>query len=215
MSLKTEAKLSILLACAGLFACNPAAKVEQAQQEQAKVAAEATEKRAELNREQREEAAKLIEEQRKERADIDQNAREQNVDQQKEALNVGTDQMKERANVEQEIAKDQAEANKDLTKATAELDKQRADLQSKSRERLLKIDARANTLTARTQTAEAKEKVQANQALAGFPEQRAAAERDIEALTSVTAANLKRAEKAVDGTLANLEKKLDRVEDKL
>jgi DNA repair exonuclease SbcCD ATPase subunit len=215
MSLKTEAKLSLLLACAGLFACTPAAKVEQAQEEQQKVAAEATEKRAELNRVQRDEAAELIQEQRKARAEIDQNARAENIDQQKEAVKVGTDQIQERAKVEQDIAKDTAEANGELAKASAELDQKRTEVQGRSRERLQKIDARANTLSSRTQTAEPGEKVQATQAMTGFPEARATAERDIEALSSVTAANLKRAEKAVDGELAKLEKKLDRVEDKL
>jgi hypothetical protein len=215
MSLNTKAMLSGLLACAGLVACNPAAKVEKAQEEQQKAAAEAAEKRAELNRQQQQEAADLVQEQRKERADLEQNAREQNIDQQREAVNVGTDQMQERARLEQDIAKDQGEANRDLAQANAELDRQRADLQGRSRERLLKIDARANTLSARTQQAQPNEKVHAQQALTGFTEERAAAEHDIEALSTVTAANLKRAEKAVDSTLAKLEKKLDRVEDRL
>ena len=215
MSLKTEATLSALLACAGLFACNPAAKVERAEEQQQKVAAEATEQRAELNREHQKEAADLVQEQRKERADIEQNAREQNIEQQKEAVKVGTDQIQERARLEQDIAKDQAQATGELNKATAELDRQRADLQGKSRERLQKIDARANTLTSRTQSAPPSERTQALQAMSGFPEARATAERDIEALSTVTAANIKRAEKTVDNELAKLEQKLDRVEDKL
>lgn len=215
MSLKTEATLSALLACAGLLACNPAAKVERAEEQQQKVAAEATEQRAELNREQQKEAADLVQEQRKERADIEQNAREQNIEQQKEAVKVGTDQIQERARLEQNIAKDQAEATGELNKATADLDKQRADLQGKSRERLQKIDARANTLTSRTQSAPPSERTHALQAMSGYPEARATAERDIEALSTVTAANLKRAEKTVDNELAKLEQKLDRVEDKL
>jgi hypothetical protein len=215
MSLNTKATLSTLLACAGLVACNPAAKVEQAQEQQQKAAAEAAEKRAELNRQHQEQAAELVQEQRKERAEIEQNTREQNIEQQREAVTVGTDQMQERARLEQDIAKEQSQANRDLAQANAELDRQRADLQGRSRERLLKIDARANTLSARTQQAQGNEKVQAQQALTGFPEERAAAERDIEALSTVTAANLKRAEKAVDTTLAKLEKKLDRVQDRL
>lgn len=215
MSLNTEATLSALLACAGLFACTPAAKVEQAQEQQQKVAAEATEQRAELNREQQQQAADLVQEQRKERAEQEQKARAENIDQQREAVQVGTEQIQERAKLEQDIAKEQAEANRDLAKASADLDKQRADLQGRSRERLHKIDARANTLSARTQSADGTGRTQAQQAMAGFPEERAAAEHDIEALSTVTAANLKRAEKTIDTNLAKLEKKLDRVEDRL
>ena len=215
MSLKTEAKLSILLACAGLFACNPAAKVERAQEEQQKVAAEATEQRAELNREHRDEAAELTQEQRQERAELDQKARDKMINEQREAVKVGTDQMQERARLEAKLADKSNEANTDLSKASAELDQQRQQVQSRSRERLQKIDARATTLSSRAQTAEAKEKVSATEALSGFPSERETAERDIEALSTVTAANLKRAEKTVDNELAKLEKRLDRVEDKL
>ena len=67
----------------------------------------------------------------------------------------------------------------------------------------------------RTQTAPADERNGVTQALTGFQEARAMAERDIEALSTVAAENFRRAEKTVDQELAQLEKKLDRAENKL
>jgi len=215
MSLKTEAKLSILLACAGLFACDPAKKVENAQEQEQKVAAEAAEKRAELTREHVQEAAKLSEEQRKERADLEQKQRETVVDEQKDAVKLGTDQINERNRAESKIAKDSIEARNDLNKASAELDQKRQDLQSRSRERLSKINTRATTIVSKAETKPAPEKNGVTQVLTDFPAARDAAERDIEALSTVAAENFKRAEKAVDQELAKLEKTLDRAENKL
>ena len=215
MSLKPEAKLAVLLACAGLMACDPAKKVENAQEEQQKVAVEATEKRADLTREQTNEAAALVKDQREERADLEQKQRDTMVGEQKEAVKLGTEQINERTKVEGEIAKDSAEANKELNKATAQLDEKRQELQSKARARLEKITARASNITTKSQTAKPDEKTHVSQVLTGFAEAKATAERDIEALATVAAENFKRAEKAVDNALASLEKKLDKAEDKL
>jgi hypothetical protein len=215
MSLRTGAKLSILFAIAGVAACDPAAKVERAQEQEQKVANETAEKRAELSREHREEAADMVKDQREERADLDQKSRETVMDQQKDAVKLGTEQIQERAKLENTQAEKANEAQKDLNKATAELDQERVKLQSRSRERLEKINTRASSITTRAQTAKPEEKTIIDRALAGFPVARDAAERDIEALSTVAAQNLKRAEKAVDNELAKLEKKLDRAEDKL
>ena len=215
MSLKTEAKLSILLACAGVLACDPAKKVENAQQEQQKVAIQANEQRAELAREHTQQAAELTQEQRKERADLEQKQHEAVVDQQREAVKLGTEQIEERNRVESKIAEKAIDARSDMNKASADLDQQRQDIQSRSRERLNKINARVLTITTKAQNAPAEERSGVNEALAGFPEARAAAERDIEALATVAAANFKRAEKSIDQELAQLEKKVDRAENKL
>jgi hypothetical protein len=215
MSLKTEAKLSILLACAGVLACDPAKKVENAQEQQQKVAIQAQEQRAELAREHTQEAAGLTQEQRKERADLEQKQHETVVEQQREAVKLGTDQIQERNRVETDIAQDSINARNSMNKASADLDKQREDVQSRSRERLNKINARVITITTKAQNAPAPEKSGVSQALDGFHETRAAAERDIAALATVAAANFKHAEKAVERTLASLEKKLDSAENKL
>lgn len=215
MSLKTGAKLSILFAIAGVAACDPAAKVERAQEQEQKVANETAEKRAELSREHREEAADMVKDQRQERADIDQKSRDTVMDQQKDAVKLGTEQIQERAKLENTQAEKANEAQNDMNKATAELDQERVKLQSRSRERLQKINTRASSISTRAQTAKPEDKTVIDRELAGFPVARDTAERDIEALSTVTAQNLKRAEKAVDSELAKLEKKLDRAEDKL
>ena len=215
MSLRKEAKLSILLACAGVFACDPAKKVENAQQDQQKVAMEANEKRAELSREHTQEAAELTQEQRQQRADLEKQQHEAVVDQQRDAVKLGTEQINERSKVESKIADDSIEARSRMNKASAELDQQRQDMQSRSRERLSKINLRATDITTKAQTAPAEGRTHVNQALAGFQEARATAERDIEALSTVAAENFRRAEKTVDTQLAQLEKKLDRAENKL
>jgi hypothetical protein len=215
MSLKREAKFSILLACAGVFACDPAKKVENAQHDQQKVAMEATEKRAELSREHTQEAAELTQEQRRERADLEQKQHEAVVDQQREAVQLGTEQINERSRVESQIADDAIEARNRLNHASAELDQKRQDIQSRSRARLSKIAARATDITNKAQAAPAEGRNGVNQALTGFDEARAMAERDIEALSTVAAQNFRRAEKTLDQQLATLEKKLDRAESKL
>jgi hypothetical protein len=215
MSLKTGAKLSILFALAGVVACDPAAKVERAQEQEQKVANETAEKRAELSREHREEAADMVKDQRQERADIDQKTRDTVIDQQKDAVKLGTEQIQERAKLENQQAEKANEVQKDMNKATAELDQERIKLQSRSRERLQNINTRASSISTRAQTAKPEDKSVIDRELAGFPVARDAAERDIEALSTVAAQNLKRAEKTVDNELAKLEKKLDRAEDKL
>lgn len=215
MSLKTGAKLSFLVAIAGLAACDPVAKVERAQEQEQKVAAEAQEKRAEISREHREEAAEMVKDQRMERADIDQKTRETVIEEQKEAVKLGTEQIQERAKVENTIAEKQNEAKRDLSKATAELDQERIKLLSRTRERLEKISTRATSITTRAQAAKVEDRTAIDRELSGFPAAREAAERDIEALNTVAAENLKRAEKAVETNLAKLEKKLDRAEDRL
>jgi hypothetical protein len=208
MSLNRGAKLSILLACAGVFGCDPAKKVESAQQDQQKAAIEANEKRAELSRE-------LTQEQRQQRADLEQRQHEAVVGQQREAVQLGTEQINERSRVESQIADDSIEARSRLNKASSELDQKRQDIQSRSRERLSKINTRANEIATKAQTAPAEGRNGVNQALTGFQETRAMAERDIEALSTVAAENFKRAEKTVDQELAQLEKKLDSAQNKL
>jgi hypothetical protein len=215
MSLKTGAKLSILFAIAGVAACDPAAKVERAQEKEQKVVNETAEKRAELSREHREEAADMVKDQRQERADIDEKSRAAVIDQQKEAVQLGTEQIQERAKLENKQAEKANDVRNDLNKATAELDHERINLQSRSRERLQKINTRASSITTRAQTAKPEDKSVIDRELATFPAARDDVERDIEALSTVAAQNLKRAEKAVEGELAKLEKKLDRAEDKL
>jgi hypothetical protein len=215
MSLKTAAKLSILCALAGVAACDPAAKVERAQEQEQKVANETAEKRAELSREHRDEAADMVKDQRQERADLDQKSRETVLGEQKEAVKLGTEQIQERARLENKQAEKANEARNDLNQASAELDQQRIKLMGRERERLDKINTRVSSITTRAQGVKPEDKTVIDRELSGFPEARDAAERDIEALTTVTAQNLKRAEKAVDTQLAKLEKKLDRAEDKL
>jgi hypothetical protein len=215
MSLKAGTKLSILFAIAGLAACDPAAKVERAQEQEQKVAAETADKRAELSREHREEAADMVKDQQQERADIDQKSRETVIGEQKKAVQLGTEQIQERAKLENKQAEKANDVNADLSKASAELDQERVKLLSRSRERLDKINTRANSISTRAQTAKTENKTVIDRELSGFPVAREAAERDIEALSTVAAQNLKRAEKAVDSELAKLEKKLDRAEDKL
>jgi hypothetical protein len=215
MSLNRGAKLSILLACAGVFGCDPAKKVESAQQDQQKAAIEANEKRAELSREHTQEAAELTQEQRQQRADLEQRQHEAVVGQQREAVQLGTEQINERSRVESQIADDSIEARSRLNKASSELDQKRQDIQSRSRERLSKINTRANEIATKAQTAPAVGRNGVNQALTGFQETRAMAERDIEALSTVAAENFKRAEKTVDQELAQLEKKLDSAQNKL
>jgi hypothetical protein len=215
MSLKTAAKLSILCALAGVAACDPAAKVERAQEQEQKVANETAEKRAELTREHREEAADMVKDQRQERADLDQKSRETVLGEQKDAVKLGTEQIQERAKLENKQAEKANDATNDLSHATAELDQERLKLMNRSRERLEKINTRATSINTRAQSAKVDDKTVIDRELSGFPTARDAAERDIEALSTVTAQNLKRAEKAVDSELAKLEKKLDRVEDRL
>ena len=215
MSLKTGAKLSILFAIAGVAACDPAAKVERAQEQEQKVANETTDKRAELTREHRDEAAEMVKDQRQERAQLDQKARETVIGEQKEAVQLGTEQIQERAKLENAQAEKANDAKAKVNEATAELDQQRVKLQSRSRERLDKINTRATAISTRSQTAKPEDKTVIDRELSSFPAAREAAERDIEALSTVTAQNIKRAEKAVDTELAKLEKKLDRAEDKL
>jgi hypothetical protein len=215
MSLKTGAKLSILCAIAGLAACDPAAKVERAQEQEQKVANETAEKRAELSREHREQAAEMVNDQRQERADLDQKSRETVLGEQKEAVKLGTEQIQERAGLENKQAEKANEVKHDLNQATAELDQERIKLMSRSRERLEKINSRATSIGTRAQAVKPEDKTVIDRELSGFPAAREAAERDIEALSTVAAQNLKRAEKAVETELAKLEKKLDRAEDKL
>jgi len=215
MSLKTGAKLSILVAIAGVTACDPAAKVERAQEQEQQVAAEAQEKRAEIARQHREQAAEVVNDQRQERAELDQKSRETMIGEQKEAVKLGTEQIQERAKVENDIAEKSSDAQRKMNEATAELDEKRVKLLSRSRERLDKINTRASSITTRAQAAKVEDKTVIDRELSGFPAERDNAERDIEALSTVTAANLKRAEKTVDSQLAKLEKRLDRAEDKL
>jgi hypothetical protein len=215
MSLKKEATLSLLLVCAGALACDPAKKVENAQQDQQKVAMEANEKRAELSRQHTQQAAELTQEQRQQRADLEKEQHGTAVDQQREVVKLGTEQINERSKVESQIADDAIEARNRMNKASAELDQKRQDIQSRSRARLSKISTRATDITTKAQTAPAAERSGVDQALSGFQEARAMAERDIEALSTVAAENFQRAQKTVDQELAQLEKKLDRAENKL
>jgi hypothetical protein len=64
----------------------------------------------------------------------------------------------------------------------------------------------------RVEQGKAEDGKQVNSALAGFPSQRRAVERDIDALDKVTAANLNRAKENVEKKLSSLDKTLDRAE---
>lgn len=227
---------------AGLIACNASKKVEEQQQDLAETRQEVAKDQADLRNDQMKESANLQQEQLREQQrdgvgaptvnrtgepiartdtmghrdtnDIRENQNERAEDR--------TDLAKEHAEERAELNKDSAEKlqakKEDVAEAKQDANEQRADLVKDSREKLRDLDERADKIRTKIGTGEAeepKERTQVTTALSTYPTQRQAAERDIEALNSVSEANLNRAKKQVDKQLSSLDKVLDRAESAL
>ena len=91
----------------------------------------------------------------------------------------------------------------------------RLDIMKDSRDELRDLDERVQKLQNKAQGATVEEKNHVATALTGWTSKREAAERDIEALKSVAAANLNRAKETVKKELSSLDKTLDKAESAL
>jgi len=244
MNRRSTRLLILAAAIAGVVACDNTKQAEQAQENQVEHAQEAQKDQAQLTQEQREEQAKLtqkqVEDQRdlvkdetKEHNEIAKSAdkdikdiREDQADLAKERNDLAQKQGEQRADLNKDQAEDRADLNKDqieqrnkdnkkLAAAAGDAQGERGDLVNKSREKLNDLDQRATAVQTKAAGATPEEKTQVATALTGWTSKRAAAERDIEALNSVTAANLNRAKSAVDKELSSLDKVLDKAESHL
>jgi DNA repair exonuclease SbcCD ATPase subunit len=236
MKVELTPRLLILAAAiAGFSACDNAGKrVQEEKQDIAQEQQEAEKARAELAREQREERADLnrktqneVAEEHKDLAQAERGqgaplqndpARERNdVDRELAARGEKVDtlqdkQAKERAELAKDQQEERVEQRKDLAEARRDLNEERAEIVKDSREELRDLDQRAEKLRQKTETASPETKTQVTTALSGFPTERKAVERDIDALNTVQEANLRRAQDKVKKELSGLDKRLDRAE---
>ncbi len=102
-----------------------------------------------------------------------------------------------------------------MSETASKADQERADIVKDSREELRDLDHRVSELQNKAQAATVEEKNKVANALTGWTSKREAAERDIEALNSVTATNLNRAKESVKKQLSALDKTLDKAENAL
>jgi hypothetical protein len=236
MKVELTPRLLILAASiAGLVACDNAAKrVQEEKQDIAQEQNEAVKERADLAREQREERVDLdrktqgdIAEEQRDLAkaqrdegapmknDPEREAREVNragQERGEETAELSQKHAKERANLAKEQQNERKEQKEELSEARRDLNEERADLMKDSREELRELDERAEKLRNKTETATPETKSQVTTALSGYPSERRTVERDIEALSTVQEANLKRAKDKVKKELSSLDKRLDRAE---
>jgi hypothetical protein len=212
---------------AGLIACDNAPKqVDRTQQDLSEHRQEAAKEQAELRREHEKERVDLQREAQRERANDpvvvppadtraevrEENAREERAEINRETTDLKKEHAKERADLNQEQAKDRKDLHEDLNEAKKDAERERAEIVKDSREKLQELDQRAAEVRARVEQGRAEDARQANSALSAFPGQRKAVERDIDALNTVTAANLNRAKGNVEKKLSSLDKTLDRAE---
>lgn len=235
MKVELTPRLLILAASiAGLVACDNAKRVQEEKQDIVQEQNEATKERADLARDQYQERVDLnrktghdiAEEQRDlAKAENDQGAPMKNdpaaeardvdhaVGQRNEKMaELNRDQAKERANLAKDQAEERQDKREDLAAARRDLNEERAETVKDSRDELRDLDQRAEKVRTKTETATPETKSQVTTALSGFPTERRAVERDIDALTTVQEANFKRAKDKVKKELSSLDKRLDRAE---
>ena len=235
MKLELTPRLLILAASiAGLVACDSTKRVQEEKQDIAQEQNEAQKERADLAREQHQERVDLnqktgqeIAEERRDlaAAEHDQGAplkndavREQrDVERELGARNekvneLDQKQAKERADLAKDQRAERVEQREDLADARRDLNQERAEIVKDSREELRDLDQRAEKLRQKVETATPETKSQVTTALSGFPTERKAVERDIESITTVQEANLKRAKDKLKKELSSLDKRLDRAE---
>lgn len=237
MKVELTPRLLILAASiAGLVACEkPEQRVQEEKKDLVQEQNEAAKERADLAREQAKERADLerkagddIAEERRDLAEAERGAgtpmvgdkpadEQREVNRELEARNekvgeLNEKQRKERADLVREQKKERAEEREDLVEARKDLNEERAEIVKDSRDKLRDLDERAAKLQKNIETASAETRTQVTSALTGFPTERKAVERDIDAINTVQEANLKRAKDKVQKELSSLDKRLDRAE---
>lgn len=235
MKVELTPRLLILAAAiAGFSACDRANQVQEEKQDIAQEQTKAENDRAELAREQQKERADLerksdqnIAEEQKDLAQAQRgqggamhndSTREQRdvdhqIDERNEKMNdLNQKQAKERADLSKDQAKERADEREDLTEARRDLNEERAEMVKDSRQELNDLDERAQKLRTKVETATPETRTHVTTALSGFPTERKAVERDIDALNTVQEANFKRAKDKVKKELSSLDKRLDRAE---
>jgi hypothetical protein len=203
---------SLLLATSGFVACDADKKLETAKAEQNEVARKAALDSAELQRKQMSEAQALANDQRKE---VNEERRDVNavaVEQQKDARELGAEQAKDRADLARENRDDALDARTNVAVAQAGVEKDRNAMTEKPRDRLVKLDARASGIKQRSIAKGASAESDMRNALVGFERERMIAEREVEALRTTAAKDMRVAERSVEVKLDALERTLDRLE---
>ncbi|MFT3921316.1 MAG: hypothetical protein QM778_02150 [Myxococcales bacterium] len=226
---RITSKLLLLAgAIAGVTACqsDPMKGVESAQDQAAAHAVEAQEDRAELARKQAEQRAELAHDQHEKAVDEAQRVRTQPAAEQLEDNNaLALKQAAERADLGSEQASDRGDMVGDierqrqrdmdrLARANDQASEEKRAFAEKAREKLRKLEDRANKLSAKRGEAEPDEQASVNKTLlTDLPAKCQEAEREITSLESVgTRADWAKAKSEVQNTLASIERSLDRVD---
>jgi hypothetical protein len=192
--------VSVALGLLGATACqsDPNRKVEMAQTEQREDNQEAAQDQAELAREQREERNELVQDQREGDDSLNERAEERNE--------LARDQAEERKDLMKDQREEQADNRQDVREAAADTRDDKQEFARNSRERLRKAEARVQEIRKEGVPADA------TATLNSMPRQFEEAERDINALESIKAANWETQRNQVDRKLAGLERSIERVE---
>jgi len=227
----TPRVLILAASIAGLIACDSTKNVQEERQDLNEAKQEAAKDQAELRADQQKEQAELRKDENRDIArdpamrpvdgtgvvEPGVNARVEKTaqDNAEERAELAKDQAEDRADLKQETRENVRDKKEDLAEAKKDANEERGDLLKDSREKLRKIDAREAQLRTKVSTASAQDKAEVTTALNSFPTQRKALERDIEALSSVKAANLSRAKDKVEKQFSSLDKTLDKAESAL
>lgn len=124
-------------------------------------------------------------------------------------------QAQERAELRSDYRQDTAENRKELVKADANMSADRQAVYAKAKERLEKLDARAELASTKMRTADMKARTEAQPSLDSFRRQRDLAATRIRAVPTVTNETWEQAKKDIDAALDGAEKALGTVESKL
>lgn len=227
----------LVLACASAVACSSANRLERAEalrddhereasQERVKLEAKQREQQEALSRRMAEEHERLEQDESRTAGAVDkdlrdvekatQELREERAEFERDTLrersDLNADQAAETAKVNQRWSKTAAADQERIDAAASRVQEQRETLAADSREELSELTLRADTLQAKVQSTDIENQREVRSTLAGVPEQRAAIERDIDALETVRAENLQRTRANIKNKLSALDNALDNAE---
>ena len=136
-------------------------------------------------------------------------------EQENERAALKNEQMQNKAEVRAENKDKEVEAAREVDDARVKMNQERQEYSASARERLTKIDARAQELQTQSKNAPSKTRRKVKSDLQAFPSERNSVESKLSTIESSNDTSWKSAKEEVDQGLKNLEDRLDRVESKL